>query len=110
MAPHINKRAVAGLQTYTQVVTITNNLRASVEATIRCGSTDRYAVTPANIYLKPGQSCGIEVKLQVLRFAHKRKAAEQGQKDYFHIKVTCCRVDCDATVHVLRFPKLCGPT
>ena len=75
------------LQTYTQVITITNNLRASVEASIRCGSTDRYSVTPAKLYLKPGQSCDVEVKLQVLRFAQKKKAAEQGQKDYFHIKV-----------------------
>ena len=90
--PLYERTCCGGLQNYTQVVTITNNLRASVEPSIRCGTTDRYVVTPANIYLKPVQSCGIEVKLQVQRFAQKRKAAEQGQKDYFHIKV--CLVAC----------------
>ena len=69
------------------MLTITNNLRASVEASIRCGSNERYSVSPEKFLLKPGHSCAIEVRLKVLRFAQKKKAAEQGQRDIFHIKV-----------------------
>ncbi len=75
------------LQTYSQTVTISNNLGATVDASIRCGSSDRYTVAPASFSLKPGHSCNVEVCLRVLKYAQKRKAAEQGQKDVFHIKV-----------------------
>ena len=75
------------LQTYTQTVTISNNLGATVDASIRCGSSDRYTVVPTSFSLKPGHSCNVEVCLRVLKYAQKRKAAEQGQRDIFHIKV-----------------------
>ena len=74
------------LQTYSQTVTISNNLGATVDASIRCGSSDRYNVVPTSFSLKPGQSCNVEVCLRVLKYAQKRKAVEQGQRDVFHIK------------------------
>lgn len=85
-----------GLQAYTQVLTITNNLRATVEATVRCGSSERYSVSPSKIFLKSGHSCQLQVKLKVLRYVQKRKAAEQGQRDVFHIKVPL-----DVLLHLL---------
>lgn len=75
------------MQTYLQTVTVTNNLGATVDASIRCGSSDRYAVSPTAFSLKPGHSCIVDVSLRVLRFVRKKKAVEQGQKDVFHIKV-----------------------
>lgn len=58
-----------------------------MEATLRPGSSERYALHPQHIRLRPGQSVDVEVKLKVLRFAHKEKATEQGQRDIIHIKV-----------------------
>ncbi|KAK9818004.1 hypothetical protein WJX72_005629 [[Myrmecia] bisecta] len=75
-------------QGYCQTVTFTNNLKATVEATIRAGSSDRYSVSPTSICLKPGQSATVDVRLRVLRFAQKKKAVEQGQRDIFHVKAT----------------------
>jgi hypothetical protein len=75
------------MQTYLQTVTVTNNLGATVDASIRCGSSDRYTVSPTAFSLKPGHSCTVEVSLRLLRFAQKRKAVEQGQRDVLHIKV-----------------------
>ena len=43
-------------------------------------------MVPTSFSLKPGQSCNVDVCLRVLKFAQKRKAAEQGQRDVFHIK------------------------
>ena len=74
-------------QAYSQTVTISNNLGATVDASIRCGSSDRYTVVPTSFSLKPGHSCNLEVCLRVLKYAQKKKAAEQGQRDVFHIKV-----------------------
>ena len=79
--------SVLCMQAYLQTVTVTNNLGATVDASIRCGSSDRYTVSPTAFSLKPGHSCSVEVSLRVLRFAQKKKAVEQGQKDVFHIKV-----------------------
>eukprot|EP00884_Botryococcus_braunii_P004169 jgi/Botrbrau1/13753/Bobra.0056s0010.1 len=73
-------------QTYVQTVTVTNNLGATVEATIRAGAPDRYTVFPASLALKPGKSIDIDVKLRILKFAQKKKASEQGVRDIFHIK------------------------
>ncbi len=74
-------------QGYVQTVTITNKLGATVEATIRPGSTDRYAVSPSTICLKPGKSVDVDVRLRVLKYVQKKKAVEQGVRDIFHIKV-----------------------
>lgn len=74
-------------QAYSKTVTVSNNLGATVDASIRCGSSERYTVEPASISLKPGHSCSVEVCLRVLKYAQKKKAAEQGQRDVFHIKV-----------------------
>ncbi|CAL8462495.1 g2028 [Coccomyxa elongata] len=75
-------------QTYTQTLKITNNLRATVEATIQCGSNDRFEVIPSKIFLKSGHSCQVQVKLKVLKYVQKKRAAEQGQRDVFRIKAT----------------------
>ncbi|BDA46361.1 hypothetical protein COCOBI_08-4530 [Coccomyxa sp. Obi] len=74
-------------QTYTQTLKITNNLRATVEATIQSGSSDRFEVIPSKIFLKSGHSCQVQVKLKVLKYVQKKKAAEQGQRDVFRIRV-----------------------
>ena len=76
------------LQAYCHTVKVTNTLEASVEATVRAGSPERYSLSPASIALKPGESTCIDVRLRILKFAAKRKAIEQGQRDIFHIKVT----------------------
>ena len=75
------------LQAYCQTVTITNPSKATVEATLRAGSSDRYTVSPGKIVLKPLQSIDVDVRLRVLKFAQKQKAVHQGQRDIFHIKV-----------------------
>jgi len=71
---------------YTQIVSITNQSQTTIEATLRPGSADRYAVSPAQIRLASGQRVDVEVRLKVLRFAHRAKG-EQGQRDIIHIKV-----------------------
>ena len=76
------------LQAYCQTVTISNPSRATVEATLRAGSSDRWTINPTKLVLKPQQSVDIDVRLRVLRFAQKQKAVQQGQRDIFHIKVT----------------------
>jgi hypothetical protein len=73
------------VQTYCQTVTIQNTLNASVEATLRAGSPERWTLTPKHITLKPLQSLEVELQLRVLRFAQKLKAVQQGQRDVFHI-------------------------
>ncbi|KAK9819108.1 hypothetical protein WJX74_002074 [Apatococcus lobatus] len=75
-------------QAYCHTVKVTNTLEVSVEAAIRAGSPERYSLSPASIALKPGESACIDVRLRILRFAAKRKAIEQGQRDIFHIKAT----------------------
>ena len=75
-------------QAYTQTLTLTNNLRATVEATIRAGSPERYTLSPASLALRPGQSVAVEVVLRVLKYAARRKAAQAGQRDIFHVRVT----------------------
>lgn len=77
-------------QVYCQVVTIENNLNATVEATLRAGSADRWTLTPASILLAPKQSVDVQLRLRVLRFAQRRKAEEHGQRDVFHIKACDC--------------------
>ncbi|DBA92530.1 TPA: hypothetical protein ACH3X1_002761 [Trebouxia sp. C0004] len=73
-------------QVYCQTVTITNPSKATVEATLRAGSSDRYTISPAKFVLKPHQSIDIDVRLRILRYAQKQKAVQQGQRDIFHIK------------------------
>lgn len=75
------------MQAIAQVVCITNNLSTTIEATLRPGSSERYTLHPQQIRLRPGQSAEVEVRLKVLRFAHREKAIEQGQRDIIHIKV-----------------------
>ena len=69
------------------MVTIENRLNASVEATLRVGSPERWSLSPTSIILAPGQSVDVRLHLRVLRFAQRRKATETGQRDVFHIKV-----------------------
>lgn len=78
---------LALLQAYCQTVTVTNPSRATVEATLRAGSSDRWTIFPTKIVLKPQQTIDVDVRLRVLRFAQKQKAIQQGQRDIFHIKV-----------------------
>jgi hypothetical protein len=85
----LHSSATINCQTYIQHVVITNSLKATVEATIRPGSSDRYSVCPNEIQLKAGESISVEVKLRVTRFAHKQRAFE-GQRDVFHIKTAYC--------------------
>lgn len=73
------------MQTYRQTVTIRNTLNASVDATLRAGSPERWTLAPQHIVLKPLQSLDVDLQLKVLRFAQKRKAVQQGQRDVFHI-------------------------
>ena len=75
------------MQAYCQTVTISNPSRATVEATLRAGSSDRWNVSPTELVLKPQQSIDVDVRLRVLKFAQKQKAIQQGQRDIFHIKV-----------------------
>ena len=77
-------------QAYTQTVVVTNHLRATVEASIRAGSPERYALAPAALTLRPGQSAAVDVVLRVLKFAARKKAAQVGQRDIFHIKARPC--------------------
>lgn len=80
---------VLHIQVYCQVVTIHNNLNATIEASLRPGSPERWTLTPVSILLPPKQSVDVQLRLRVLRFAQRRKAQEHGQRDVFHIKV--CR-------------------
>ena len=75
------------MQAYCHTVKFTNTLEASVEATLRPGSPERYSLLPEKIALKPGECACIDVRLRIIKFAAKRKAVEQGQRDIFHIKV-----------------------
>jgi hypothetical protein len=77
-------------QAYTQTLVVTNHLRATVEASIRAGSPERYALAPAALTLRPGQSAAVDVVLRVLKFAARKKAAQVGQRDIFHIKARPC--------------------
>lgn len=74
-------------QVYSQNLTITNNLQATVEATIKPGSPDRYTLHPTTFRLGVGQSTEVKVHLRILKFAQKQKATLQGHRDIFHIKV-----------------------
>lgn len=74
------------LQAYVKVLTVTNQLSTTVEASIRAGSSDRWSVHPFKLRLKPKQSCEVELKLKVVKFAQIDKAVVQGQRDTFHIK------------------------
>ncbi|KAL0020086.1 hypothetical protein WJX79_009298 [Trebouxia sp. C0005] len=73
-------------QVYCQTVTVTNPSKATVEATLRAGSSDRYTISPTKLVLKPHQSIDVDVRLRILRYAQKQKAVQQGQRDIFHIK------------------------
>lgn len=74
-------------QAYCQTLTVNNPSRASVEATLRAGSSDRYTLSPSTLVLKPQQSIDVDVRLRVLKYAQKQKAVQLGQRDIFHIKV-----------------------
>ena len=74
------------MQVYCKVVTIHNDLNATVEATLRPGSPERWTLVPVSILLPPKQSVDVQLRLRVLRFAQRRKAQEHGQRDIFHIK------------------------
>ena len=81
------------LQSYTQIITISNNLGARVDAEIRPGSRDKYTVNPSKFTLKQGQSLAVKIVLKLLKFAAKRNVLEQTHKDFFHIKVRSCLVN-----------------
>lgn len=73
------------MQVHRQNVTIRNTLNSHVEATLRAGSPERWTLSQHQISLKPQQSVDIQLQLKVLRFAQRRKASTQGQRDVFHI-------------------------
>ncbi|KAL3148684.1 hypothetical protein ABBQ38_014099 [Trebouxia sp. C0009 RCD-2024] len=73
-------------EAYCQTITISNPSRATVEASFRAGSSDRWTVSPTTLVLKPQQSVDVDVRLRILKFAQKHKAVQQGQRDIFHIK------------------------
>jgi hypothetical protein len=79
-------RRLGAMQVYTKVVSISNKVTSTVEASIRPGSSDRYSVHPASLKLKPGQSADVELRLKVVRFAQVDKAVQFGHRDTFHIK------------------------
>ena len=56
-----------------------------MEATLRAGSHERWTLSQQHISLKPQQSVDVQLQLRVLRFAQRRKALTQGQRDVFHI-------------------------
>ncbi len=76
---------LARTQAYRQNVTIRNTLNSHVEATLRAGSHERWTLSQQHISLKPQQSVDVQLQLKVLRFAQRRKALTQGQRDVFHI-------------------------
>lgn len=82
-----NTRRCSDLQGYIRKVTVQNNLAVAVEASIKPGSPERYSVQPSSFRLAAGSSTSISVHLKVVKFAQKQKAAAQGQRDIFHVKV-----------------------
>ena len=91
------------VQAYCQSITISNPSRATVEASLRAGSSARYTLSPTSLVLKPQQSMDVDVRLRVLKYAQRQKGVQLGQRDIFHIKacllarifveffsVTCC--------------------
>ena len=93
-------KGVGVMQAYCQTITISNPSRATVEASLRAGSSDRWTVSPTKLVLKPQQSVDVDVRLRILRFAQKQKAIQQGQRDIFHIKVTDSKPVCTIRQHV----------
>jgi len=75
-------------QAYTQTVRLTNTARAPLECEIRAGSSDRYSVVPSSFRLRPGEGADVSVTLKVLRFGQRAKAVEQGQRDWFTVKLS----------------------
>eukprot|EP00892_Ulva_mutabilis_P011002 jgi/Ulvmu1/8274/UM041_0085.1 len=71
---------------YNQLVAITNRASTSIEATIRPSSSERYSVHPKHLKLKGGQTCDVELRLKVRRFAFTDKGVHQGQRDAIHVK------------------------
>ena len=70
-----------------QQVTAINKSQATLECTVRPGSSERWQVTPGTFKLRPGQAVALRVQLKLLRFAATKKAEEAGQRDVFHVKV-----------------------
>jgi hypothetical protein len=75
-------------QTYAQRVRLTNTALAPLEGEVRPGSSDRYSVAPASFRLQPGESLEALVTLKVLRFGARVRAVEQGQRDWFTVKIS----------------------
>jgi hypothetical protein len=88
------------LQVYVQVVNVTNQLSTSVDASIRASAAARYSVHPKNLRLKPGQSCEVELKLKLVKYAAVEKAIVQGQRDTFHIKTQLSDQQFSATFYL----------
>lgn len=80
------------MQTYSGSVTLRNNLSATVDVSVRPGSSDRYSVHPERLVIKPGDVGTVDIKLKILRFASMKKATLQGQRDIFHIKAKTTRL------------------
>lgn len=74
------------MQVYSKLLAITNRSNTLIEAVIRPSSSDRYSVHPKQLKLKGGQTCDVELRLKVTRFAQTEKAVHQGQRDAIHIK------------------------
>jgi hypothetical protein len=74
-------------QVYEQTVRLTNASAAPLEGEIRAGSADRYVVAPPRFRLRPGEAADVAVTLRLLRFGARQRAAEQGQRDWFAVKL-----------------------
>ncbi|KAK9863504.1 hypothetical protein WJX84_001683 [Apatococcus fuscideae] len=71
-------------QAYCHTIKITNTLEASVEATIRPGSPERYSVSPSNITLKPGEATSVDDEAmmdQLYLLLESQKAAMRDQDE-----------------------------
>ena len=88
------------MQAYVQKLALTNTLQATVDASIRAGSPERYTVEPASFKLGPGQALTIEIRLRVIKFAQRHRATHQGQKDIFHVKVCSSRSVAPVQTHM----------
>lgn len=90
-----------GLQAYTQTITVSNPSRATVEATLRAGSSDRYTLSLTKLVLRPQQSVDVDVRLRVLKYAQIQKGVQLGQRDIFHIKARLTSRMCHCALYLL---------
>jgi hypothetical protein len=62
-----------------------------VEFSIRPSAHERYSVAPQSLRMRPGESLPVTVRLRLVKFAHTKRAQQQGQRDVLHIRVCSLR-------------------